>query len=287
MKRLTKLGLGLVLMALVFAALPACKKDKEEEKVVNLPSLTTNAITVFTQETANMGGAITNDGGGTITERGVCWSTSVNPTVLDNKQESISTTNDFTVDVTSLRLATTYYVRAYAVNSAGTAYGEDVSFTTDATLALGIIYKGGYIFYLDSTKEHGMVMSLENIAEIVRWGCPTKNIPGATDSKVGAGLKNTAAIVTACSDIGTAADVCNTYVYETYSDWFLPSLGEMELIYNNLMTKSIGNLEIKFYWTSTQDPTNATAVKIVRFNDGGIQNAGKDNQSPVRAARMF
>ncbi|MEZ4805387.1 MAG: hypothetical protein R2852_07860 [Bacteroidia bacterium] len=217
----------------------------------------------------------------------MCWSTSPNPTVLDNKQAAVVTTNAFTVDVKTLRLATTYYVRAYASNSAGTAYGDEVSFTTDATLALGIKYKGGYIFYLDSTNEHGMVMSEVNIAEIVRWGCPTKNIPGATDSKVGAGLKNTAAILTACSDFGTAADVCDKYVFETYSDWFLPSLGEMELIYNNLMTKGIGNLDVKFYWTSTQEPTNSGFVKIVRFNDGGIQNAGKNNQSPVRAARMF
>ncbi|MEZ4805386.1 MAG: hypothetical protein R2852_07855 [Bacteroidia bacterium] len=55
------LSLGLII-ALVLAAMPACKKEKEEEKVVNMPTVTTNAITVFTQETAIMGGIISSDG---------------------------------------------------------------------------------------------------------------------------------------------------------------------------------------------------------------------------------
>ncbi len=101
-------------------------------QAIQLPTITTTAVTSITLTTAVSGGNITADGGGTVTARGVCWSTSANPTTADNSTSDGSGTGVFTSNLTGLTPNTTYYVRAYAVNSAGIAYGSQVSFTTQA-----------------------------------------------------------------------------------------------------------------------------------------------------------
>ena len=101
---------------------------------VVIPTLTTNAVTAITSETATSGGIITNEGGGPVTERGICWSTTENPTTASNKRAELNGTGSFTSNLNGLTGNTTYYVRAYAINSAGTAYGNQVSFTTTVVL---------------------------------------------------------------------------------------------------------------------------------------------------------
>ena len=101
----------------------------ETEKIV-LPIVTTAEATEVTTTRATCGGNVTSDGGGTITARGVCWSTNQNPTIEDNKTTNGSGTGVFTSNLSNLSSQTTYYVRAYATNEAGTAYGEEISFTT-------------------------------------------------------------------------------------------------------------------------------------------------------------
>jgi uncharacterized protein (TIGR02145 family) len=99
-----------------------------------LPSgLTTTAITNITATTATSGGEITDDGGFAITACGVCWSTSTNPTIADAHTTDGTGTGSFVSNLTNLSAGTTYYVRAYATNSVGTAYGEEKSFTTTGT----------------------------------------------------------------------------------------------------------------------------------------------------------
>jgi uncharacterized protein (TIGR02145 family) len=95
-----------------------------------IPTLTTTAVTFITLTTAVSGGNITADGGGAITERGVCWATSVNPTISNSKTTDGTGTGNFVSNLAGLLPGTTYYVRSYATNSAGTAYGDDTSFTT-------------------------------------------------------------------------------------------------------------------------------------------------------------
>ena len=95
-----------------------------------LPTLTTSSVTQITETSAVAGGNVTSDGGASVTERGVVYSINQNPTTADNKIPNGSGMGSFTCNLTSLQPNTTYYVRAYAVNSKGTAYGEEVSFTT-------------------------------------------------------------------------------------------------------------------------------------------------------------
>lgn len=99
---------------------------------ISQPSVTTNNVTNITQTTATCGGNVTSDGGATVTVRGVCWSTSPNPTVNGSHTTNGSGTGNFTSNITGLTQNTTYYVRAYATNSAGTSYGEQKSFKTSS-----------------------------------------------------------------------------------------------------------------------------------------------------------
>ncbi len=103
--------------------------------LANLATLTTTAISGITTTTATGGGNITSDGGASVTARGVCWSTSPNPTAADTCTSDGSGIGTFTSSLTSLIRGTGYHVRAYATNTAGTAYGNDVPFSTLADLA--------------------------------------------------------------------------------------------------------------------------------------------------------
>ena len=100
---------------------------------ISTPTVTTSQVTNIAQTTATGGGNVTNSGGATVTERGICWSTSHNPTTSGSHANSGTGTGSFTVNMTGLTANTTYYVRAYAINSAGTSYGSEVSFTTQQT----------------------------------------------------------------------------------------------------------------------------------------------------------
>ena len=100
------------------------------------PTVTTTEISPYsiTMFSANCGGSVTYDGGASVTVRGVCWSTSHNPTTADSYTSNGSGLGSFTSSLSGLTPNTIYYVRAYATNSAGTAYGNEESFTTKPLL---------------------------------------------------------------------------------------------------------------------------------------------------------
>jgi hypothetical protein len=102
----------------------------EAAGTATLPTVQTGAVTEVTASSAQAGGNVTADGGTAVTARGVVWATSPTPTLADNFTEDGAGTGSFTSSLEGLQAATTYYVRAYATNSEGTAYGSQVSFTT-------------------------------------------------------------------------------------------------------------------------------------------------------------
>lgn len=99
-------------------------------ELITLPSLNTDGISNITYTMAKSGGNITSDGGASVTQRGVCWSTSTNPTIADNYTNDGNGINAFESYLNELTAGTTYYIRAYATNSLGTAYGDELNFTT-------------------------------------------------------------------------------------------------------------------------------------------------------------
>jgi uncharacterized protein (TIGR02145 family) len=97
-----------------------------------LATLTTNNV-IAQSITASSGGNITDNGGSTVTARGVVWNTTGTPTISNSRTTDGSGTGSYVSNMTALSPSTTYYVRAYATNSTGTAYGNQQTFTTNAT----------------------------------------------------------------------------------------------------------------------------------------------------------
>ncbi|MBK7713375.1 MAG: fibrobacter succinogenes major paralogous domain-containing protein [Bacteroidales bacterium] len=130
--KITRITIVLIIFALLFSS---CKK-------ATLPGVTTGSVSRIMQTSAYSGGQVTNDGGAHISGRGVCWSTSFDPTLSDNKTADSTGTGLFTSHITGLTPNTLYYVRAYATNSEGTSYGEMVSFTTDQVAEPTVVTSG-------------------------------------------------------------------------------------------------------------------------------------------------
>ncbi len=105
----------------------------------HIPTVMTTEISSITSNSASSGGNVTSDGGADVTAKGVCWSTTANPTTNDSKTTDGSGTGSFTSSMTGLSPGTTYHVRAYATNSAGTAYGSEETFTT-ASSGMDFLY---------------------------------------------------------------------------------------------------------------------------------------------------
>lgn len=139
MKKMCKLSV--IAMSLALILVSGCKKDSSTFRSV----LSTNEISSISFNSAVSGGRITSDGGSTIVARGVCWSSSAKPTIVDNKTFDGGGIGPFTSSITGLMPATTYYVRAYATNSDGTAYGSAYQFTTSKEIATALIPAGTFI----------------------------------------------------------------------------------------------------------------------------------------------
>lgn len=126
----------LLIFGIVLILPGGCTKVKS----VTMPSLSTTPLGTITSASVTSGGTITSDGGADISARGVCWATHYHPTLLDNISSDGSGTGTFLSRVTGLTGGTGYYVRAYATNSEGTAYGNEMFFITPLTDIDGNVY---------------------------------------------------------------------------------------------------------------------------------------------------
>jgi len=117
----------------LFILVQGCKKGE-------LPEIATVEITGITINSAISGGTIISDGGCDLTEKGVCWNTTGNPTTSDPKSNSGTGSDNFSSNITGLASATKYYVRAFAKSEVGTAYGEEIVFNTKVADAEGNQY---------------------------------------------------------------------------------------------------------------------------------------------------
>ena len=125
-----------------------------------------------------------------------------------------------------------------------------------------------------------------------KWGCFRRAIPGARGTAVGTGKQNTQDMLAACSERGTAADLCANYSFNGIQGWYLPSRDELALMYRHLKATNIGDFRDAgkadncTYWTSSQ--ATADMAHHIDFADLGRQHYDdKDFPRRVRAIRSF
>jgi len=232
----------------------------------NLPSGVTTIVTTILPDSIITGGNIPDDGGCPITQMGVCWSLTANPTTANTRTIQAGGSGTFVSYITGLIPNVTYYIRAYATNSKGTVYGDQQVVTTaiPSEIYLGQSYAGGRVFYIDATGEHGLVCTPVSIGNFT-WGCNGTSI--ATSIDFGTGEINTAAIVAFCTETNTAARACDTLNYNGYSDWYLPSLNELNLVYNNI--GKFGVILNTPYWSSSE-----CGAGYAYYSSGGYGSCG-------------
>ncbi|HPE58265.1 MAG TPA: hypothetical protein PK904_17805, partial [Bacteroidales bacterium] len=115
----------------------------------------------------------------------------------------------------------------------------------------GFFAHGGIIFYLDG-EGGGMVCAENDQSSPASWGCNGTFI-GGTQTNIGSGATNTNIIVTNCSTTGIAARICDDLILNDYTDWYLPSKDELNLMYVNLHLSGLGGFSVgTSYWTSSE-----------------------------------
>lgn len=158
---------------LLFAS---CKKPA-------LPTVTTSPVNKILQTSAYSGGYINDDGNAQITAMGVCWNTSGNPVIQDSKTTETTNTALFISHITGLTPSTKYYLRAYATNSEGTAYGAEVSFTTEGVSIPTMTTKAPKSMTLTTAASGGNIINDGGIEVTARGVCwNTTGNPTITDS---------------------------------------------------------------------------------------------------------
>lgn len=218
----------LIFTLLILPFFIACNKEKP-------PKVETRDITEITENSAKSGGNVTSIGDGILTSRGICWNTTGNPTTADNFSFDGADVGDYASFLTNLSPNTKYFVKAYAKNNFGAAYGKEKSFTTtqetDNSLAIIGIYYG---------------------QDTVTYTSPPSNPifgPKTTVISKGGTKKDTIYI----SPLGPQ----NTSIlaFWTGSYWMIPNQGDQNTYFSNF-SLSAANNKVYLKGNMTNGPSN-------------------------------
>jgi hypothetical protein len=165
----------------------------------------------------------------------------------------------------------------YVVNAASGTCG----------LSIGDTYAGGIIFFLDGSGCHGLVAKATDEPGFIQWSLGS-SATWANARGIYGGAQNTKKII-AINGAGNspAADQCAGLTDEGYTDWYLPSIDELDMMYVNLHMQGLGGFANYYYWSSTEYVNNDLAVWLQDFFDGLQTNDIKFNLFYVRAVRAF
>ena len=168
-------------------------------------------------------------------------------------------------------------------------------------ISIGDAHQGGIVFYIvdvpidlngDGSLDVGLISAPSDQPNTAGWGCSIGNIYGADGTAIGTGAQNTIDIEAVCTSSGTAADICANYTYGTYSDWFLPSKDELNLMYlnigqgNALGLGNVGGFANNYYWSSSEYDNYVVWGQHFYFGYQNYVNKYSDTGN-VRAIRAF
>lgn len=299
------------LIAMFCSVLISCKPDDPEVDNpnngggtnVSVPTVTTSQVSEIKEYSAIGGGEVTDNGGAEVTARGICWSEEQNPTLENYFTNDGEGDGTFSSEMTDLLSNTTYYVRAYATNSVGTVYGEEVSFTTleePAYVDLGLPSGVKWAKYNVGAKtpegygEHYAWGEIET-KEIYKYDCITYgkelgDISGNAEydvatAKWGEGwrsprLADMYELVTECTWTWKSVNGVNGWMVKSKTNGnsiFLPTAGWM----NTFAAEAAGTEGVLdqgswgYYWTTTPYDENLNLVNkgacFLMFSSGGYQ----------------
>ncbi len=266
MNTYTKHSWLLLLLIPMFLVL-SCSKTSETTPIPNpppppppvsipiLPTVTTNQPTQSNSFSYTITGSTTHAGNASITQQGICWGSFPNPTLSDSVLVSSSTyPSNIVIPLPRLWAKKTYYFRAFATNSVGTAYGNQIMLTTP--MDIGFLYAGGIVFDFDSSYAHGLVAAEMDQGSAIPWA-PGNLFATSVSTTSNNGVSNTNNIISTYGNAGTyAAKLCRDYRGGNYTNWYLPSGEEMNTL--KLRENSIPNFPASqpftsfYYWSSTQ-----------------------------------
>ena len=171
-------------------------------------------------------------------------------------------------------------------------------------VAIGDSAYGGIVAYIlqsgdagyDANVQHGLIAAPSDQGTAI-WGCYGTLISGADGIEIGAGNQNTADILAGCSETNIAAYLCDTLTLGGYSDWFLPSYGELNTLVRNIgqgnvLDYNIGGFDDSYYWSSTEMNNYDAFPQLFYFDyqylsDTYLTNNSKLEAYNVRAVRTF
>lgn len=201
------------------------------QKVVSnfLPTVTT-AVSNVTSTGALFLGEVTDQGASTVTARGFIYSTYSNAKFP--KTSVGGGIGTYQKIISNLVQGTIYYVRSYATNSYGTAYGNEVSFRA---LAVGDTYQGGRVFYMENNGLKGFIAAPDEFIATKPWQ-PNYGgnyiATGAVNTQLGKGRTNTQLITSVLGNVDCAATYCNNLIVNGFDDWFMPSIEELTIFHD-------------------------------------------------------
>ena len=231
------------------------------------PTVTTVQATDITYDAATVGGNVTKDNGATVTERGICWNTTGNPTIADNKETSGTGTGSFTATLSSLSDGTTFYARAYAINNEGTSYGDEITFNTMKIMAPSVSTLQATNILIDVATIDGDVTA-DNGASVTERGIcwATSLNPTIADNKEASGTGTGSFSVTLSSLLeGT------TYYVRAYA------INKEGTSYGNEITFTTKK-KVAIVDGAIQSDFSVSWTKKVYFSQGNLQYQASPNK---------
>jgi hypothetical protein len=167
-----------ILFGLFIFIITGCKKETEIPP--SIPHvLTLDQVNEITSNSAVCSGKVTSTGGSKVTDRGICWDTLSNPTISTNIEKNGSDTGLFVCNLKGLKPSVKYYFRAYASNSVGTAYGDEITFTT-SLFSLPVISSTPVTDIVETTASSGGNISYDGNAFVTKRGVCWNTSPNPT-----------------------------------------------------------------------------------------------------------
>ena len=247
-----------------------------------LPTVITNQVANITETTATTGGIVSADGGSPVIVRGVCWSTDHNPTVADAHTTDGSGIGAFTSEIIGLTANTTYYVRAYAISSNGTAYGDEEDFVTTDGNGLPVVVTLDVINITQTTAVSGGDVTSDGGAPVtskgVCWGTSTSPTLNGSHTVDGSGLGSYTSRITGLSSstvyyVRAYATNENGTSYGSVLSFTTPQLEAPEGAIAGLFSVSEG----RQVWFSQGNLQYQASTNTWRFADNQYDYIGEDN----------